>query len=474
LREKKLTTSKEVTRRDYLKTVGVGVAGLVVGAAAGYLAKPTEVITGPGGVTTTVTETVTTGAPAAKKPEFINVLTEDFEPLSSFVASKFKQRYGVDVRLTVTEFTPCHEKEVADMVSGAATSLYDVACWADPFTRTFARRGYYEPLDDYIAKSEVIRLDNMQGPWMGPAKYQGKIWGLPFHCLDMQLTYRKDLLAKAGYDRPPATYQEILEYAKKLHDPAAGVYGYTGDWYDDNFWYNFRRRIFAAGGRMFNPDGSPAFNSDAGERALQWFKDMWQAGVVFPETLRTYSGGVNNKVTAAGKAALSFCWSWANMTFEDPKLSVIQGKYGFALNPYDEDDPDKKKSCAAPVSEGVGGAITAKSQNKEWAFKFIEEYLTYESQLYNVTNLGLTPVRRDVFSDPETKKWPIFDLDRQQLDNYPTDSYPEPHSLSPVGVDFEIIRWNSEYFHKAILGNISVKEALSTVEQLVIDAQKKA
>jgi len=469
-----LTESKEVTRRGYIKTVGAAAAGLVVGAAAGYFGKPTELVPGPGGVTTTLTETVTASAPSGKKPEYISVVTEDYDPYTSFVGSEFKKRYGIDVRFTVTEYTGCHEKMVADMVSGSATPLYDVALWADAFTRTFGREGYVEPLDDYIAKSDVIRLDNMQGPWLGPATYNGKIYGIPFHCLDMQLTYRTDLLKKAGYDRPPSTYQEILEYAKKLHDPAAGVYGFTGDWDDDNFWYNFRRRIFAAGGRMFNKDGSPAFNSDRGEAALQWFKDMWSAGVVFPETLRTYSGGVNNKVTAAGKAALSFCWSWANMTFEDPKLSVIQGKYGFALNPADADDPEKKKSCSAPVSEGLGGSVTAKSPNKEWAFKFIEEYSTYGATMYNINNLGLTPVRRDVFTNPDTKKWPIFDLNRDQLDNYPNDSYPEPHSLSPVGVDFMVIRTFSEQFHKAIQGQISVKEALSNAETIIADGQKKA
>jgi len=92
----------------------------------------------------------------------------------------------------------------------------------------------------------------------------------------------------------------------------------------------------------------------------------------------------------------------------------------------------------------------------------------------NVNNLGLTPVRRDVFTNPDTKKWPIFDLNRNQLDNYPNDSYPEPHSLSPVGVDFVVIRAFSENFHKAMQGQMSVKDALSAAESTVTDAQKKA
>ena len=251
------------------------------------------------------------------KPAKLSVCQEDFEPISSWVGKRFQEKYGIEVVYTTTEFTANYEKQVADMISGSTTSLYDVVQWSDPFTGVFAPKGYIEPLDAYLAKSTVVKLDQIKGPWVPAATYKGKIYGLPFHNLDMQLFYRKDVIPQA-----PRTYQEILEWAKKVNK-SPQFYGFTGDWDDDNFWYNFRRRLYAAGGRMWDKDGNPAFSSDAGVRALQWFRDMWAAGVVFPETLRTFSGGANNKVMAAGKAAMSFNWSWANLTFEDPKLSVI-------------------------------------------------------------------------------------------------------------------------------------------------------
>jgi len=176
------------------------------------------------------------------------------------------------------------------------------------------------------------------------------------------------------------------------------------------------------------------------------------------------------KVMAAGKAAMSFNWSWANLTFEDPKVSVIAGKYGMAINPADADDPEKKYSCAAPVAEGLG-SIPVKSANKEWAWKFIEEYLSRDAQLFCVKELGLTPVRRDVFDDPETKKWPIFALNREQLEKYPSD---EIHSLSPHGVDFVVMRAFSEHFHPAIQGKVPVKDALNRAADVVAKAITRA
>jgi multiple sugar transport system substrate-binding protein len=277
------------------------------------------------------------------KPAKLSVCQEDFEPISSWVGKRFQEKYGIEVVYTTTEFTANYEKQVADMISGSTTSLYDVVQWSDPFTGVFAPKGYIEPLDAYLAKSTVVKLDQIKGPWVPAATYKGKIYGLPFHNLDMQLFYRKDVIPQA-----PRTYQEILEWAKKVNK-SPQFYGFTGDWDDDNFWYNFRRRLYAAGGRMWDKDGNPAFNSDAGVRALQWFRDMWAAGVVFPETLRTFSGGANNKVMAAGKAAMSFNWSWANLTFEDPKLSVISG---MALNPADADD-QKRRRCPRAGASGL-------------------------------------------------------------------------------------------------------------------------
>jgi ABC-type glycerol-3-phosphate transport system substrate-binding protein len=428
-----------MTRRSFLTTAGAGAALAVRG-----LGDPR-------------------GASAQAKPAKLNVCQEDFEPISSWVAKRFQEKHGIEVVYTTTEFTANYEKQVADMISGSATSLYDVVQWSDPFTGVFAPKGYIEPLDAYLAKSTVLKLDQIKGPWVPAATYKGKIYGLPFHNLDMQLFYRKDVIPQA-----PRTYQEILEWAKKVNK-SPQFYGFTGDWDDDNFWYNFRRRLFAAGGRMWDKDGNPAFNSEAGVRALQWFRDMWAAGVVFPETLRTFSGGANNKVMAAGKAAMSFNWSWANLTFEDPKLSVISGKYGMALNPADADDPEKKYSCAAPVSEGWG--ISARSPNKEWAWKFIEEYLTPEAQMYCVKELGLTPVRHDTLADPELKKWPIFALNQEQLTKYPSD---EIHSLSPYGVDFVVIRAFSENFHGAIQGKVPVKDALNRAADVVAKATARA
>ena len=41
--------------------------------------------------------------------------------------------------------------------------------------------------------------------------YQGKVYGLPYLSAPRVLLYRKDLLAKAGFTRPPDTWEELAD-----------------------------------------------------------------------------------------------------------------------------------------------------------------------------------------------------------------------------------------------------------------------
>lgn len=61
---------QDVTRRDWLKVAGDTIAGLAIGGAAGYLAKPAEVVQETKAVETTVTQTVTAaGTQPAQYPK---------------------------------------------------------------------------------------------------------------------------------------------------------------------------------------------------------------------------------------------------------------------------------------------------------------------------------------------------------------------------------------------------------------------
>lgn len=95
---------------------------------------------------------------------------------------------------------------------------------------------------DAIAKNQFIPLADMPGgeeliakyePYIQEQshKYDGVVYGLPFNTNTIKMVYNKDLFREAGLvdengeAAPPKTWNEVVEYAKKLTDPKAKVYG---------------------------------------------------------------------------------------------------------------------------------------------------------------------------------------------------------------------------------------------------------
>ena len=91
----------------------------------------------------------------------------------------------------------------------------------------FSSRGAMLDITDRIAASTVIKPDiYYPGPWAS-VMWDGKVFGVPKSTNTIALFYNKDLMAKAGIATPPETWDDLLDAARKLNDPANKVYGLT-------------------------------------------------------------------------------------------------------------------------------------------------------------------------------------------------------------------------------------------------------
>lgn len=82
----------------------------------------------------------------------------------------------------------------------------------------YARRGL---LDDLSTDWRKNGWDTQFASLKTPSSYQGKQYAMPTQYFAWGLFYRKDLFAKAGITREPATWDEFLEDCRKLK--AAGI-----------------------------------------------------------------------------------------------------------------------------------------------------------------------------------------------------------------------------------------------------------
>jgi ABC-type glycerol-3-phosphate transport system substrate-binding protein len=103
----------------------------------------------------------------------------------------------------------------------------------------------------------------------------GKVYGIPTNGYTLGILYNRKMFQAAGLDpdKPPTTWDDFRNYAKKLTTPSVAGFAETstgnqGGWHFTNWMYT-------AGGDMQSADGTKAtFNSSKGVAVLQLLKDM--------------------------------------------------------------------------------------------------------------------------------------------------------------------------------------------------------
>lgn len=150
---------------------------------------------------------------------------------------------------------------------------------------TYIQRGFLQPLDQFVAKMDPKELARRVPPAAKQVCYRKgpdgkKHWyALPHGRLVIALVYRRDLFAKAGLNpnKPPETWDELLDYSRKLTFPDKGNYG-MGFGKGDGAGWMFTDLVWSRGGDVVVQDKKgewhPAFNTEAMVDALYFYCRM--------------------------------------------------------------------------------------------------------------------------------------------------------------------------------------------------------
>jgi ABC-type glycerol-3-phosphate transport system substrate-binding protein len=134
-----------------------------------------------------------------------------------------------------------------------------------------------EDISAYVNDQTVPALKDIDPSVMATLKSDGKLYGLPTTNYKMGLLYNRKLFKQAGLDpdRPPTTWAEIREDAKKIAALGNGVNGY-GDYSATNQGgWHYTAELYGLGGSMTTEDGKKAaFNTPEGKQVLQNLYDM--------------------------------------------------------------------------------------------------------------------------------------------------------------------------------------------------------
>jgi sorbitol/mannitol transport system substrate-binding protein len=160
----------------------------------------------------------------------------------------------------------------------------------------------------------------------------GKLYAVPFYGESSFLMYRKDLFEQAGLTMPERpTWTEVAEFARELKTPdRAGIClrGLPG-WGEQLAPLNTVINTF--GGRWYDEEWNAQLTAPATAKAVTFYLDLIEdAGepgapnAGFSECLTAYT---------QGQAAMWYDATVAAGSLEDPKVSNVVGKNGYAPAP---------------------------------------------------------------------------------------------------------------------------------------------
>ncbi|MFH1259115.1 MAG: sugar ABC transporter substrate-binding protein [Elusimicrobiota bacterium] len=130
------------------------------------------------------------------------------------VARKFeKENPGIRVKTQAIPWEAAHEKLVIAVVGGIPP---DLAQLGTTWMAEFKAMDALSQLDDLAKQSKIIQADKFfSGSW-NTCLIKDKLYGVPWYVDTRVLFYRKDILKKAGYEKPPATWEEFKELCQAL------------------------------------------------------------------------------------------------------------------------------------------------------------------------------------------------------------------------------------------------------------------
>ncbi len=261
---------------------------------------------------------------------------------------------------------------------------------------------------------------------------------------------KKAFKEKYGYDlAPPDTWQQVTDQAIFFASPP-DFYGTQFAGKEEAINGRFFEMLVAEGGEYLDKDGKPAFNSEAGVRALDWFVNLYKAKAV-PAGTTNYLWDDLGQGFASGTIAVNLDWpGWASF-FNDPKSSKVAGNVGVKVQ------PAGSSGKRTGWSGHHGFSVTESCANKEAAASLVW-FLTNEDSQKLEAAAGPLPTRTAVWD---------WDIKQAESDPYKKEvltAFQEAakHAFAVPQTPSWIEISNAVYpeLQAAILGDKSSKDAL--------------
>jgi len=385
-------------------------------------------------------------AQAAKKVSFLTWNIADQEQLFKEEFADFQKTHpGVEIEWLDKKGTELPAFYQTQLVAGTAPDVVDLqgALWVE-----YAAGGALLDLSPYLAKEpDVAKLYNAD--YLASWRYDGKTFMLPFYIAKTLLYYNKTLFKEAGLDTPPASFDDLMGFARRMaKGEKTGLLTLNFDWL---YWPLFQMN----GVDLLTADmKKPAFNTPKAVEVLSRLAEGTDSGAI-------------NKISWTGR------WVEPNGAFAGNTVGMLHAHasayffikgQGTWINPDTLGVAQAPGYWATPTNHGFGISKTSKNPDLAWEFikhltsnKWATEFSRRRKLLTGTIvadQQGLEIIRKE---DPLGGQ--VLQTQLEHTDKF-TGNWPLPFDAQLKDAFYPEIQ-------NAVLGRKTAKDALADAERAV-------
>ena len=415
---------RRLSRRQFLKIGGAGLAGTALLGAAGC------------------------GGGGGGSGDLVFAMGADTSGTLQDLIDMFNEQadFNVRYREMPTDTGQYFDQLRTEFQAGA--SEIDVAGADVIWPAQFAANGWILDVSDRFPEEDQQQF--LESP-VQSLIYEDAIYGVPWAADAGMLYYRQDLLEKSGISEPPTTWPDLKEMAQQVaqeNDMNAG-FVFQGAEYEGGV-CNGLEYIWTHGGDVLDGD-QVVVDSPEAAAGLETERSMVADGVA-PQAVATYKETETDPAFLGNRVV--FARNWPYM-------------YALAGGEYPDVKPDQVGVSALPTGEGgpthsaLGGwnmVINANTQKADQAWEFVQWITAQEQQKWRALKATLLPTRKALYEDQEVlDEVPVIRLGSEALQTS------KPRPVSPYYSDMSLTM--AEQFNRALKGEVSPQEAVKTLQQ---------
>jgi ABC-type glycerol-3-phosphate transport system substrate-binding protein len=147
---------------------------------------------------------------------------EEIKIAEKVLAGLHEANPGIQVEYTEVPWLKYNEQLTAAFASNTPPDI----TYQTEGIATYAIPGQLEPIDDFLNQQPGLREQYRANAYV-PGTIAGKVYGIPWVFAGNSLLWNKDLFEQAGLDpdKPPDTWDQVIEFGLKLTKPDQQQYG---------------------------------------------------------------------------------------------------------------------------------------------------------------------------------------------------------------------------------------------------------